>query len=773
MSIFRDIGRSVATLLTPGGTPILNIPKIPEISTGSARAITGALTGNSAILDLLKITNINQDPTRTPGVQTFGLKKSAGGPPYENVLEQFASYAPLFTLACLEPFQFNDPSSYRASPAALKHIVISSAGRYDSQRVNTANGAPEYFIDNINLTHQMVSQPGNTNVSGFSFDVYEPYSMGLFLQSLNVAAVNAGYSSYVGDVPYVLKLEFLGYDDKGKLFSSTETLAKYFTIKITGSTMKVDEGGSRYKVTASPYHQEGFKNSVNVVANNISLSGETVKEVLCTGKNSLMQALNSAQFRLVDKNQIEYPDLYQIVFPTGFDDNVGFVNGLSAEDLRATIVPDAEIEGDASIVPPSLDLETVDFGEGEIGTSSLGFEAQSGGNYVFKTGPDVIDPATGRIQRDKMSIDPKKRVFQFEQNVKITDIINNIVASSKYCTESLRNEPDPYGMIDWFRIDVQTQIGEFDTKRALNSRKYIFRVVPYKVNSMIFTNPTSATSGSAELEKIIAKRYDYIYSGQNNDLLKFDLVYDGMFNRGALPTNANDHTSIQNTDAQASTASEKTTAETQEGPSVSAAATETGTAPVRANYKIKTGSASGDKTAEQIVANAFQNSFEGASNDMINVTADILGDPYFISDSSFCANYVSEFGPNEQITADGSMNYEGSDIFVYISFRTPVEPNLGTTGVGGLYNFPKDQYVSPYSGIYKVIQVETKFNNGAFTQVLSLNRQQNQSIDYKGREAIEKQTQLLYNTKKKEPTRNSVFDDPGYDQTDEDGNGLF
>ena len=765
MSIFRDIGQTFSNLVRPDGFPALNLPSVPNIATGSARAITGLLTGNSAVLDPFKAAGMNQDPTRTPEVQTFGLTKPKGdGPPYDNILEQFASYVPLWTLACLEPFQFNDPSSYRGNPAKLKHIVISSAGRYDSQRVNTVNGAPEYFIDNVNFTHQLISMKGNTTASGLSFDVYEPYSMGLFFQSLNVAAVNAGYPSYVGNVPYLLKLEFLGYDDGGKVFNSTETLAKYFTIKITNSTMKVDEGGSRYKVTASPYHHEGFANSVNIVPNNISLSGETVKEVLCTGKNSLMQALNSAQFRLVDKNQIEYPDLYQIVFPTGFDDDVGLINGLSSEELRATLVPDAEIEGDTAVIPPSLDLETVDFGDGEIGTSSLGFDAQSGGNYVFKTGPDVIDPETGRIQRDKMSIDPKKRTFQFEQNVKITDIINNIVASSKYCTESLRNEPDPQGMIDWFRIDVQTQISEFDTKRAINARKYIFRIIPYKVNAMIFTNPTSATAGSAELEKIIAKRYDYIYSGQNNDLLKFDLVYDGMFNRGALLTNANDHATIQNTDNQGTTASPKTTAEVQEGPSATAAATETGTAPVKANFKIKTGTASGDKTAEQIVANVFQDSFEGASGDMINVTADILGDPYYISDSGFCANYISEFGPNEQITADGSMNYEGSEIFVYMSFKTPVEPNLGTTGKGGLYNFPKDQWVSPYSGIYKVVQVESKFNGGTFQQVLQLNRQQNQSIDYKGREAIEKQTQLLYNTDKKEPPKSSPVDDPGYSE---------
>ena len=65
------------------------------------------------------------------------------GPPFENVLEQFASYAPLWTLCCLTPDQFNNPSSYRGIPGALENVVFSSAGRYDDKRATTIVGEPE------------------------------------------------------------------------------------------------------------------------------------------------------------------------------------------------------------------------------------------------------------------------------------------------------------------------------------------------------------------------------------------------------------------------------------------------------------------------------------------------------------------------------------------------------------------------------------------------------------------------------------------------------
>jgi hypothetical protein len=100
-------------------------------------------------------------------------------------------------------------------------------------------------------------------------------------------------------------------------------------------------------------------------------------------------------------------------------------------------------------------------------------------------------------------------------------------------------------------------------------------------------------------------------------------------------------------------------------------------------------------------------------------------------------NYIGEVydGPNgggvdAMRDAAGTLNYQGTDIYIRIIFRTPVEPNLGTSGQGGLYNFPPGEKINPYSGIYKVINVTNKFSNGTFTQTLEANRQPNQPWDY-------------------------------------------
>jgi hypothetical protein len=129
---------------------------------------------------------------------------------------------------------------------------------------------------------------------------------------------------------------------------------------------------------------------------------------------------------------------------------------------------------------------------------------------------------------------------------------------------------------------------------------------------------------------------------------------------------------------------------------------------------------------------------------MVNIEMEILGDPYFLADSGINSNYFSPKGINSQVTGDNSLNYEGSDIFIYIAFRTPVEPNLSVSGEGGLYEFPNGGKESPYSGIYKVISLENSFSSGKFTQKLKLIRPPGQKNDLVGQEAIVKGNLALY-----------------------------
>ena len=440
MPDIRDIGRTFANLLTPAGQAISQIATTSGLITGAAKQITNAVSANAASFNVSKIAQVVENPSLTSLLKSFGtVKPPAGGPPYQNVLEQFASYSPLWTLACLTPEQFNRPSSYRGSPYLLDNIVLSSAGRYDVSRTNTLYGAPEYFIDNFQLSAQLggSAAAGNTNVTSFKFDVYEPYSLGIFLQSLQAAAINAGYPSYLNDCPYLLKLEINGSSDDGAVYKGSDELTKYFTIKITKVEFKVDEAGSKYTVEASPAHYAGFSDVVTNITTDLKITGMTVAEVLVSGQESLCARLNETQLKKVSDGQAKYADIYEVVFPVTSSDPIGISTSDNTELLKA--IADPKKEKTQTISASERQALAENFGEGDMGKASMGFSETSGGNYNFKLAGDTVDE-DGRIVRETMTIDPKQREIRFPQQTRITEVIQRVLLSSEYCISRLKED---------------------------------------------------------------------------------------------------------------------------------------------------------------------------------------------------------------------------------------------------------------------------------------------------------------------------------------------
>ena len=697
-------------------------PGVKNIAAGVARVVTGA-TETLASCNISDLANLGDIDFYS--LAGFQQRSNADGPPYENILEQFASYAPLWTLACLSPEQFNDPSLYRGKPGALENVVFSSAGRFDGQRTQTIVGAPEYFVNNFDLKATLAAThtSGNTNVINMSFDVFEPYSMGFFIQSLQAAAINAGYPNYLG-TPYLLKLEFVGHKDNGQMFGSSEALNKYFVIQFKKVNFTTNEGGSTYKCEAVPANHIGFTNIAQQIPNDVKLRGENIKEMLVAGNTSLCSILNKEQIDKVKAKTQDLNDSYVIVFPEKWNDPVG-LPGAGAEQFEETLRAILDLaQPESSPIKGRTGQDSQSFGDGIIGNSSLGFGATSGGNINFGFENDVTDEATGLIKRNNLTIDPKQREFSFAQNTSIQNIIQEVILSSEYAKNAIDpSKLDNEGRISWFRVDVQIKIGDYDLKRNTRQRTYIFRVLPFKIHSSVFRNPTANPPGYPALNKIIGKEYKYIYTGQNNSVLKFDIQVNQLFHTGKQRTAPENSASVANP-AQNQTAEEPDqTYEVPDTDTADAATTVDGAAAYgdKEMTKQTTKGGYGAQTVARRVAETMKNAIlNQGTGDMTKISLEIVGDPYWLSDSGM-GNYIGdeyEGQPYLMREAGGSVNYQGADTHIRIIFRTPVEPNLGTSGVGGLYNFPPNEPISPYSGIYKVLHVNNKFNDGMFKQVI-------------------------------------------------------
>jgi len=122
----------------------------------------------------------------------------------------------------------------------------------------------------------------------------------------------------------------------------------------------------------------------------------------------------------------------------------------------------------------------------------------------------------------------------------------------------------------------------------------------------------------------------------------------------------------------------------------------------------------------------FNNAFLNNNVDLVNLNLEIMGDPYWMVDSGLTNYFSPPSGETEQKNEDGTANYEGIDVYIYITFRTPADVNTSTS----LYNFSKEEVISPFSGIYKVISCVNIFEDGLFKQTLKCIRMRGQSIDF-------------------------------------------
>ena len=723
----------------------LAIPALPANITPGDIKIPNQADVAKAIDSVQKTPDENQNKATTPVTNKQVKRKGL-----ENPLEQFASYTTVFTFACLKKEEVNNPYLYRNADFAKNQVVFSSAGRYDKQRVPTAYGTPEYYIDNLTINSVIAPNEGTgaSNAIGFDFEIYEPYSAGLFLQSLQTAANVSGYANYLDGTPYLLKAEFLGYKDDGNLYSGVQP--KYYLMTLKKVTFSVTEAGSRYKVQSVPYNHIAFSSLINTTYSDIAIVGSTVEELLAKGERSLQVVLNQQEEERIKNKLKGIPDVYEIHFPENSYSPIPGV-GLGGGVNRATTQTALSKTVGSLNKQASANPET-----NPIGSASFGFRADSGGNYVAPRAQDVVDEKTGKIIRDKVSIDPKTRTFQYAQGQTLTAILTQAILSSDYASKAITEKPDANGRVNWFRVDAQIQLLEYDEKVGDYAKRFIYRVVPYKVHASVFTNPNAVPLGYEQLSKQIVKQYDYIYTGQNNDILKFDIDLNMAFYTAIAPTAPQDAGRSSNQDTQSAGQEERNQAKTEEGSAGAVSQTaKTGGMKIKQDpnaIKLPFGG-SGQLSPEQLVANNFHLAFlQNGQANLVNVDLEILGDTYWLTDNGI-GGYLPPPGTSEMITVDGAANYESGDIYIFIRFRTPIEPKEGN----GDYLF-LDGEDSPFSGIYKVTKCESKFNGGVFKQNLKCVRMPLQANDFEEKVQPSAVTQTLYNLKEPVEPTSDVYD---------------
>jgi hypothetical protein len=562
----------------------------------------------------------------------------------------------------------------------------------------------EYFIDNVRTNAYISPNPysGVANVTKIEFEITEPYSIGLFLQTLELAARESGFPNYL-NATFVLGVEFTGYDPNG----AVSTIEKrVLAIKITKIKFNVTAAGSVYQVEAIPYSHEALSDDIQRIKTNISIKGDTVEEILTSttaegitttntrpqgdgaevvnGARSLIQELNRQEQEAVTaqnegSEQQIVPNEYVILFPNDPAD-------LTSTNRFASYK-----------IAENMD----DMGIQEFGIENFVVEENNGYRYY---------------QRGNLTISENGRVYQFRQGTKIEKIIEEVLLTSEWAEEIFEIQPDERGFIDWYKIFTKIEIIDSQAVSRLGAppMRFIYKVVPFKVHISSLASRFQEINYNSSVRDAV-KGYNYIYTGENIDVIDFNINIDYAWIQAVAN---NTQRSNQTVDQGGGNKIIETPASVYDR-TTAARAGETGSDPISNRgfvSETETNHGGGGIDTEKTrVAREFNSAIINSNADLIKVNLTIWGDPYYLADSD-AGGYVSR-GARSYENSDGTIDYLRSEVDILLKFSSAVDY--------------KNDILTPnvarqFSGVYKVIRVNSMFENGMFRQELELVRRPRQ-----------------------------------------------
>ena len=615
--------------------------------------------------------------------------------PLRNILHDYPSYTYGLSLQLLTADEYNQLVSGTVINYAPVRVLIASAGRYNSQTNGPIpasglggvfNRSPyfsdDFYFDDFTMTTVIGTNAHsrNTNAIEMKFTVIEPYGMTLInrlLDQANDPELNC--SNYL-DMVYLLQIDFFASDDTGEIIGIVPGITKRIPIKITQMDINASVKGANYTISAVPYNHSAFESMTVSVPANFEISAGTVQEFFQSGgpdNKSFADALNGWNSGLSNDNKVGIPDTYKFNIDPKIAQSSLLSGASSARDTAMAMVND-----------------TVSIHQGNLGNATKDFNT-SKTNMSINAGTSI----------DKV-IDYAVRNSSYVQNqIAIPDGID----PQAYLQQKAQNANQP---LNWYKITPQITLGQFDPVRKIYSRNITYNVTPY-----VIYNVKSDVAPQGKATNFV-KEYNYIYTGQNDDVLNFDINFNTLYYtaqtayRSALnsiyktPDSSNQTGQNQNSGAyQGSTQRPNSVMPMVMKPAV---------------YNAKARATGGSITAKTVAVADLEDSLMTLSQaDMLNVQLTILGDPQFIKQDDVYYSVLQSVGASDpRLTPNGSLRTDYSEIYVSLLFKTPIDIDEDT----GMMKFNDNYRTSVFSGLFKVLTVESSFKQGQFIQVLNLIR---------------------------------------------------
>jgi hypothetical protein len=679
------------------------------------------------------------DPLFTGKNYTSALKR--------NILHSYRSWVYNFSFGAVPPTELTTEDSVRK--AIKKYNVLTSSGKGTqgmqvsgdaaslpgdvSSLVDEYNklspGHFDMYIDDVEIQSVITAgtpSTGSSQACNVKFSVYEPYSINGFIEALQVAAQASGYTDYI-KATFALEFTFQGYPDDQPVESSVPQevpfSSRYYIITITGIEADINENGTKYRVDAVPMTHTGFGNPNNLLFD-IKVAGDSVKEILSNFFNGINESLRANAVKsksLTDSEAGVKYDTYELSVP-----DIVAPGGTAQDTTQALICSkdDGPIKTPKNLFQHRVLSSPMNKVLESKNVFQMGDPKQFAKGYVATGTKDSSSKPTS----DKISLTNGTVVFS--AGSKIHDCIMAVIRDSEWVSQHIMagtlagsDLVDAYGMFTYFTVRLETSYGDFDKVQNRYLFNYRFILEPYKMHYTRIPGNEQGTFNPSAIKDTLQRSYNYIYTGKNLDIVKFNLKFDNLYfsgtpaNAGNRPAeNPTTHSAKPNGDVENKHPNSAFGQDPAAFKSMSPVAPRSTDA--SQSQRPETVAGQIQNTPYQRLASNMHKAILGGA-ELITGKLDIFGDPYYLTTGGTLSRNLKV--KEAYLTANGEAEVTQTALYINIDFRNPVDIN--TTG---FLEFSKQ---TPFSGIYQVTMVNSLFKDGLFTQSLDVLRLPGQVLD--------------------------------------------
>lgn len=364
----------------------------------------------------------------------------------------------------------------------------------DRRIIIAESGVTGVSIDNLTI----LSTVGITDKAqagfalNFNFTLIQPFGADL-IDRIFAASIELGIENYA-KYPFFLELSFRGRDPDGSLplgmdSRELEDLVWVWPIHILKMDIGINEEGSTYQCEAVIDSNIAYSDQHGMIDKSVSIEARTFGEFASRLSSDL--SIRAQQTASLNGT---VPDEYEIV-------SHGDIPG-------ALIVPVSKSEDPSR----ERDFLNITIKGSPSDTDRTNEASDSSTTIQFHRGIDIVSAITAVLSSTS----------RFQNSIKNTDESSDIGPARKDTFKEL------------FRITTETEIIRYDDRRGDYARRYTYHVVPYSIARLIASQKDLDLSKSEQnrryndlrRNKSLNKIYRYIYTGQNDQILEFELAFN-------------------------------------------------------------------------------------------------------------------------------------------------------------------------------------------------------------------------------------------------------